>query len=482
MPVSIRQGITATVSQQQTLTVQQQQSLKLLQYSGVELESELNKMLLDNPMLELDLNNGFDETNQGQGESDSLLEYANTEAEDFSMYQSTFDEDDYTPEIIATISLQDYLLEQLSTSDVDDFQKSLVSYLIGDLDDNGYLSSDLAELTTLVSEELDKDVSLTELQYALRILQSFEPSGIGARNLAECLLLQLDDDILTLSLDIDEGIIEKARQICKRGFAGLEALAKADVQQLLTWLETDIESIRQVHHLIQQLNPKPGRLYSSKEADFAIPDLLCRYVEGKWELVLNPQVLPKLRIQPDYERVIKVMDKKRLAENAAMNEQLKQARLFMLQLNQRFATILMVGQAILQEQYAFFEHGLSALKPLTLKVIADQLSLHESTISRAVNQKFIATPHGIFELKRFFTNAIATQEGEDASAASVQLKIKQLIEQENKAKPLSDSKLVNLLEKQGIVIARRTVAKYREGMNIPATSIRKAQALLSGSE
>lgn len=456
MSVNLQQGIRTTVSQQMVMTVQQQQSLKLLQYSSLELETEIKQMLQDNPLLELV------ESSSEEGSS----------TEDYPTYRHD-DEEDYSPEMVATVSLQDYLFEQLGTRDIDDVQKTLVSYLIGDIDDNGYLSSTLPEIVSALSELLHRPISLAEGEQALAVLQSFDPAGIGARSLAECLLLQLDKQRLAFTIDVD--VLRVARIICKKG---LDALVCADLKALEVLAETDIDYIRQGHQLIRRLNPKPGSLYSTPEADLAIPDVLTRYKNGSWEVSINPKVMPKLRIHPEYERVLKVLDKASVSK--AMLEQLQTAKLFMTQLNQRFATLLAVAQSIMQEQYAFFEQGLSGLKPLTLKVIAEQIGVHESTVSRAIHQKFVATPHGVFELKRFFSSGVATQEGEQASATAIQQRIRAFIEAESKAKPLSDSQLTELLEKEGIAIARRTVAKYREGMHIPTASLRKAKALLQG--
>lgn len=456
MSVNLQQGIRATVNQQMVMTVQQQQSLKLLQYSSLELETELKQMLQGNPLLELV---------GSSSEEDSPTE-------DYPTYRHD-DEEDYSPEMVATVSLQDYLLEQLGTSDIEDFQKTLVSYLIGDIDDNGYLSSTLPEIVTALRELLNRHITLDECEQALAVLQSFDPAGIGARSLAECLLLQLDKQRLVFSVDVD--VLRVARIICEKG---LDGLVRADLRGLEVLAETDIHHIRQAYQLIRRLNPKPGKLYSTPEADLAIPDVLTRYKNGSWEVYINPQVMPKLRINAEYERMLKVVD--RASASKEMLEQLHMAKLFMTQLNQRFATLLAVAQSIMQEQYAFFQQGLSGLKPLTLKVIAEQIGVHESTVSRAINQKFMATPYGVFELKRFFSSGLATQEGEQASATAIQQRIRALIEEEPKAKPLSDSKLTELLEKEGIEIARRTVAKYREGMDIPTASLRKAQALLQG--
>ncbi|NOL48621.1 RNA polymerase factor sigma-54 [Pelistega europaea] len=473
MSVSLRQGITATVSQQMVMTVQQQQSLKLLQCSSQELEVELKKTLQENPLLEVE-SASFDEADGVAASTED-----NSELSD-EVYFSSSDEEDYIPEMTAPISLQDYLLEQLGTSQANDFQKMIISYLIGDLDDNGYLSTSWDELLALLEQALGQEVVDKEqwslaCEEALSILQGFEPFGVGARSLSECLLLQLDAS--RLAFEVDEEVLFIARTICERG---LEALAQANLLSLEEMTHTDIEHIRQAHQLIRRLDPRPGKRYSTPEADLAIPDVLCRLKDGRWELTLNPQVLPRVRINPEYEQLLSVMDKKTLAQSPELNEQLKQARTFLTQLNQRFGTILAVAQTIMQEQYDFFAQGLSGLKPLTLKNIAEQLSLHESTISRAINQKFIATPHGVFELKRFFSSGLATQEGEQTSSTSIQQRIKYLIEQESKEKPLSDSKLTELLAKEGVEIARRTVAKYREAMGIPTASLRKAQAVLTG--
>lgn len=468
MSVNLRQGITATVSQQMVMTVQQQQSLKLLQCSTQELDVELKRTLQENPLLELE-SPSSEEGDSVASKSDDVSDTSE------DMYFSSDNEEDYIPEMSASISLQDYLLEQLGTSQANDFQKAIISYFIGDLDDNGYFTTEWQELLGLLSDALGQAVSLQAAEEALLILHSFDPSGVGARSLSECLLLQLDASRLPFS--VDEQVLGVAQIICKQG---LEALAHADLLSLEEMTHTDIEHIRQAHQLIKRLDPRPGKRYSTPEADLAIPDVLCRLKHGRWELSLNPQVLPKVRINPEYERLLSVMDKKALANSPELAEQLKQARTFLTQLNQRFGTILAVAQTVMQEQYDFFDKGLSALKPLTLKNIAEQLGLHESTISRAINQKFIATPHGVFELKRFFSAGLATQEGEQASSTAVQQRIRAFIEAEPKDKPLSDSKITALLEKEGIEIARRTVAKYREAMGIPTASLRKAQATLAG--
>lgn len=465
MSVSLRQGITATVSQQMVMTVQQQQSLKLLQYSAQELDVELKKTLQENPLLEV----------LPASVEEEVVSAPSDEVSSEDIYFTSSDEEDYIPEMSAPISLQDYLLEQLGTSQADDFQKVIISYFIGDLDDNGYLSTPWNELIELLAQELTQAVSIETCEEALALLQSFEPFGVGARSLSECLLLQLEEN--RLPFRVESSVLQTARAICH---SGLDALAKADLEALKNITHTDITLIRQAHQLIRRLDPRPGKRYSTPEADLAIPDVLCRLKNGRWELFLNPQVLPRVRIHPEYEQLLNVMDKKTLAQSPELGEQLKQARTFLTQLNQRFGTILAVAQTIMQEQYDFFAKGLSALKPLTLKDIAEQLSLHESTISRAINQKFIATPHGVFELKRFFSSGLATQEGDQTSATAIQLRIKTLIDEESKDKPLSDSKLTALLEKEGVEIARRTVAKYREAMGIPTASLRKAQAVLKG--
>ncbi|WP_159991514.1 RNA polymerase factor sigma-54 [Pelistega ratti] len=467
MSVSMHQEIKLTARQQMVMTLQQQQSLRLLQYSTMEFEAELYKMLQENPMLEL-----VSLPNEANQEEDSIQSIDNTDISDDYSNAYRVDSADYLQEINATKSLQDYLLEQLSTSAIDYRQKTIISYLIGDIDDNGYLTTDLSVLTQILSTTLQEQVPLVEVEQALTTLQRFDPIGIAARSLSECLLLQLDRQYLTQKVSDDVLII--ARQICQYG---LEALARADIATLEQLVHADITHIRQATQLIQQLNPKPGKAYSVGEANYIVPDLLCQFKEGQWAIYLNPQILPKVRVHKEYERLIKITHKKEVI-SPEIASQLKQARAFLGQMNQRFATILLVAQTIMQEQYDFFTHGMQAIKPLTLKQIAEQLSLHESTISRTVNQKYIDTPHGIFELKRFFSSGLNTQEGSQTSATAIQLKIKAFIEAESKAKPLSDNQLMDKLHQEGIEIARRTVAKYREAVGFPAASIRKAKALL----
>lgn len=473
MSVNMRQGISTTVSQQLVMTAQQQQSLKLLQCSGVELEAELTQMLHDNPLLEIQETSEHEFDGAVDGQDDNFL----SAQADHSLSATPASDNDeyYMPEMAYTVSLQEYLLEQLGTSQATEEEKTLISYLIGDLDDNGYLVSSLEELSELLSQELETLISREAIEQALQILQGFEPPGIAARSLAECLLLQLDPQ--RLAIIPEEEVLHCARLICQQG---LEALAKADLAQLQALTQADTDLIRQAHQLIKQLSPRPGKEWSTPEADYAVPDVLARLSGEEWVLMLNPQVLPKVRIVPEYERLVRVLDKKTLAQSPELNEQFKQARSFLGQLKQRFATILVVAQAIMQHQQDFFSQGLAGLRPLTLKDIANELGMHESTISRATVQKYIATPHGVFELKRFFTNAIATPDGEQTSATSAQLTLRQLIEAENPLKPLSDSKLCDLLAQEGIVIARRTVAKYREALGFAGAPQRKAQALLRG--
>lgn len=473
MSVNLRQKISTSLSQQLVMSAHLQQSLKLLQCSGVELDAELIQMLHDNPLLELQEVNELEHP-----EFDSIEDnYANTMTEDSvsSVASNPGSDEYYMPEMAYTVSLQEYLFEQLGTCQAAEEEKALISYLIGDIDENGYLVSSLSELSGLVSQALGKTIPTQELEHALYILQGFDPAGIAARSLAECLLLQLD--INRLSIRPDERVLECARQICQYD---LEALAKADIERLRSLTQADTEQIRQAHHLIKQLDPRPGKAWSTGLADFAIPDVLARLHEGEWILMLNPEALPKLRIVPEYERIVKVLDKQTLRQSPQLQEQLKQARGFLSQLKQRFATILLVAQAIMNHQRDFFEQGLTGLKPLLLKDIALELGVHESTVSRATTQKFIATPHGIFELKRFFSVALSSSSGEEASATAVQEKLRELIEAENPLKPLSDNKLSELLAQKGIVIARRTVAKYREAMGFAGAPQRKAQAVLRG--
>ncbi len=462
----MRHALELRTGQQLVLTPQLQQSLRLLQCSALDLQAELAQVLQDNPMLELVDNNQISEENTNVSENDAeLLQHDWTSQPG----QKSRDDEYYQPETAVGESLSQHLRDQLRLTHASERDVGLAEYLIEELDDNGYLVSDLTEIAKLFSEEADVDED--DLAVALRLLQSCDPAGVGARTLSECLLLQLNTS--TLSNPVEPEVLTCARMICENG---LEALGRADMAQLKSITGADIELIRQAHALIRQLDPRPGKQFSAPTADFAVPDVLVRKVKGEWVLTINQAVMPSLRISEGYESMIRRLGKE---AGAGMSEQLLAAKGIIRQVSQRFSTILDVSRAIMDKQRGFLEHGMAQMQPLTLRDVADAVGMHESTISRATTQKFIATPHGVFELKRFFGSGLATDSGENASATAVQIRIRDYIQGEPEGKPLSDSRLTEMLAGDGITIARRTVAKYREVLGIPSASLRKARASLN---
>ena len=305
-------------------------------------------------------------------------------------------------------------------------------------------------------------MGLDELHIALRHLQSLDPTGVGARTPAECLELQLKAlPENTPARELAIGIVH----------AHLDALAAHDFVRLKRQLHCDDESLRQAQHLIQSLNPHPGSEYAANETRYIVPDVIVRKVKNAWVTSLNPDAMPKLRINRMYAEILQ--DKHHSAVGQ-MSNQLQEARWLIKNVQQRFDTILRVARAIVEQQRHFFEHGEVAMRPLVLREIAETLGLHESTVSRVTTQKFMATPRGIFELKYFFGSHVATETGGACSATAIRALLKQLVSAEDGKKPLSDNKISRILGEQGIVVARRTIAKYRESLHIPPVSLRKS--------
>jgi RNA polymerase sigma-54 factor len=299
------------------------------------------------------------------------------------------------------------------------------------------------------------------LRCALKWLQHMEPLGVGARDLPECLVLQLR----VLPRDEAQAI---AILICK---SHLDLLARRDMKKLMAATGGDEELIKAAQALIVQLEPKPGRPFTRAEANIVVPDVIVQKSGRNWKVVLNPDVMPKLRINDLYAQAIRGS---RGSGGSALSSRLQEARWFMKNIQQRFDTIQRVSQAIVERQKSFFTHGEIAMKPLVLREIADELGLHESTISRVTTAKYMSTPYGTFELKYFFGSSLNTDAGGNASSTAVRALIKQLVAAEDIAKPLSDSQLSHMLEEQGIQVARRTVAKYREALKIAPANLRRA--------
>ncbi len=462
-------------SQQLLLTPQLQQAIRLLQLSTLEINQEAARLLDENPFLERSDDDSVS-AYTGESGSQTAQREAPAPAEDDTRRDETpewgepgfgaahgtspDDEDDGYPEVAADRpSLREHLLWQLNISLLAERDKKLIGLLIDALDENAYLSQPLAEIAELLPAELD--VTLDDLETALKQLQHLDAPGIGARDLRECLTLQLQA--------MPEDTPGRALALTLVG-EHLDLLAARDFAKLKRALRCDDDALRTAQDLIVHLQPKPGLSFEQRAADYVVPDVLVEKVGGIWKARLNPEAMPRLRINQVYANILQQRGD---ASAQGMATQLQEARWFIKNLQQRFDTILRVAQAIVQRQRQFFEHGDIAMRPLVLREIAEQLELHESTISRVTTQKYMLTPRGIYEFKYFFGSGLATDAGGACSSTAIRALIKQMVSEEDSKQPLSDSRMAEILAQQGIIVARRTVAKYRESMNILPVNLRK---------
>lgn len=461
-----------------TLTPQLQQSIRLLQLSTLELSQEIEQMLQDNPLLE----------REGEGEEEggvvpeagaaSVAEQTTSEnAEpaaaverdemegagetDWNDYGSGSgdDEDDarsQTPAASAT--LREHLLSQVALLPLSPRERALTAALVDAINEEGYLEQSLEEVAAAF--DVEPKIELEEMNVALGYLQNLEPVGVGARTLSECLKLQLNSlpesmPARATALKITDGL--------------LDLLAARDVGKLKKVLHIDDAELRVARQLILRLNPKPGAQFSAGETHYVIPDVYVRKHKGLWVVSLNREAMPKLRINRVYADILaRYRD-----SGGQLASQLQEAKWLIKNVQQRFDTILRVSQAIVDRQRNFFEHGEVAMRPLVLREIADAVELHESTISRVTTQKYMMTPRGLYELKYFFGSHVATETGGVCSSTAIRALIRQLVAAEEPHKPLSDGQIAEILAQQGIVVARRTVAKYRESLHIPTANMRK---------
>ncbi|MEI2416654.1 RNA polymerase factor sigma-54 [Orrella sp. JC864] len=475
-------------SQHLALTPQLQQSIRLLQLSSLELEAEIAQALSENPLLERE---GEDDpggplgTEPGQSDSpDTQAQAEPSDADAAYEREVSFeqgmrgaggqgdDDEPLFPEAARAQTLREHLVEQLQTTRASQRDMLLTELLIDELDENGFLASTLEEILGWLPPELE--VELEELQAALALLRSFDPPGIGAFDVQQCLGLQLrDPDVSRLPEAADRQVLAVARELCAHH---LSLLASGSPARLREALRCSDETLRAARALILRLDPRPGRAWTVAAADYAVPDVIAHRARHGWRAVLNTAVMPRLRINAMYAQVLG--NARSGSGNPALQSQLQQARWLVRNVEQRYDTILRVSQAIVERQSDFFSQGPGAMRPLILKDIAGELGLHESTISRATTQKFMLTPFGTMELKRFFGAGVATETGGAASATAVQAQIRQMVAEEPAGNPLSDSQIMQMLSDRGIVIARRTVAKYREALRIAPAAVRKAQASL----
>ena len=479
----MKHSLQLRLSQHLTLTPQLQQSIRLLQLSTLELTQELERVLQENPLLERDegmreqpLPPGATSTAdaaptadapaadapaaEGPSDEGETADFHTLEDAPPSGYRDENDESESQQVAADTLTLRAHLMAQLSLTKLPERDRRIVSLLIDSLDEGGYLTQSLEELVEFLPPELE--IGLEDLQIALKHLQHLEPAGIGARNLSECLALQL------VTLPTDTPHVAEALETVKHN---LEALAARDFGKLKKALRCDDAVLRCVQKLITSLNPRPGADFSSDETRYVVSDVIVKKVKGVWVASLNPDAMPRLRINRLYADILQ---RNRNAGSQQLASQLQEAKWLIKNVQQRFETILRVAQSIVDRQRNFFEHGDVAMRPLVLREIAEALDLHESTVSRVTTQKFMHTPRGIYELKYFFGSHVTTDAGGSASSTAIRALIKQLVSAENNRKPLSDGQISDILAQQGIVVARRTVAKYRESLQILPVNMRKA--------
>ena len=479
----MKQTLQLKLSQHLTLTPQLQQSIRLLQLSTMELNQELEKFLAENPLLEReDADAPISAVpTHVNGESGPTTESTPEQSEPESPAQADpysadldwggeggagsgsrddSDESDYSQVAADSPNLREHLHRQLTLTKLEQRDRALVAFLIEALDEDGYLTQPLEELEQIVPEELGLEPE--ELQIALKHLQNLDPTGVGARNCSECLELQL--------LATPEATPVRAVALALVR-SHLELLAARDFAKLKRALQCGDEELRQAQKLIQSLNPRPGAEFTPLETRYIVPDVVVKKIKGVWVASLNPDAMPKLRINRMYADILQ---NNRGQSGGQLSHQLQEARWLIKNVQQRFETILRVSQAIVDRQRHFFEHGEVGMRPLVLREIANTLGLHESTVSRVTTQKFMLTARGIFELKYFFGSHVATETGGACSATAIRALIKQLVAAEDGKRPLSDSKISEILGQQGIMVARRTIAKYRESLQIPSVSMRKS--------
>ena len=469
------------VRQQLSLTPRLQQSVKLLQMSALEFTQELQQAIANNPFLEEDdqdpavkaeesvlpVDRNAGEAVQAEGSETRDPEPPPFDPEPYAGSYPTSrvrdDDGDDRPDIgqwtHSSVGLHDYLHQQLCGYRLGERDRLLAEIIIEALDEDGYLRQDLDELATTLA--VTPPPTKDEWMVALTLVQHLDAPGLAARSLGECLRLQLE------AYDADTPGRALAIAIADQY---LDLMARRETAELRRKLGCNEEELAVACRLIRSLTPRPGLAFAEPESDHIVPDVIVRKVKNKWVITTNPAVMPKARLHQAYANLFR---KARCDDRAPLAQELQEARWLIRNVEQRFATIQRVAEAIVAHQRTFFDYGEIALKPLVLRKVAEELDLHESTVSRATNNKYMATPRGVFEFKHFFSRELATDTGGRCSAAAVRALIRDMIAAENRRDPLSDVALTRMLAEQGVVVARRTVTKYRDLMKVPPAELRK---------
>ncbi|MCJ8146253.1 RNA polymerase factor sigma-54 [Acinetobacter sp. A3.8] len=462
-----------------SLTPQLQQAIKLLQLSSLELEQEIQSQLDSNPLLEkIEEEYGeakkeeVDPTLQDQMQQDTIPDDlpVDTDWDDVYTHQSTAMA---TPEFeerednrTSTDSLEEHLLWQINLLHLSDVEKVVAHCIVDALDERGYLDCELEEILAsaqhmLQQADVEEELELDEVVVVLKYIQLLDPLGTACRNLVECLAIQLEQYQQNTTL----------KQQAKMLLQNAELLLTNDINKLMRKTQLDLDQLKQAMALLKSFDPAPGARFQEQGQDYQTPDVILQKKNERWHVFLNPDVLPKLRVNSFYAGMIKRADQS--ADNQYLKTQMLEAKNFIKSIDERHKTLLKVATCIVEHQRDFFEIGAEGMKPLVLRDVADEVELHESTVSRVTTNKYILTPNGLFELKYFFSSHVGTATGGECSSTAIRAMIKKLIAAENQKKPLSDNAIAKLLQDEGIDVARRTVAKYRESLNIPSSSDRK---------
>ncbi|GGP27755.1 RNA polymerase factor sigma-54 [Silvimonas amylolytica] len=467
----MKQSLQLRLSQQLNLTPQLQQSIKLLQLSTLDFQTEIERYLLENPLLEQDSagssssdsaeNSSSTDSTDNNSSSDDSYGTGGDDMEWGGGSRSSDDDDDFDPatQVARELTLREHLLDQAGVQRLPDRDHAALAFMIDAVDEEGFLPFSLEELLEQIPPEIvsQLELEIDDLAVALARLKQFDPVGVGARNTAEALSLQLRQLESTPACVL-------ARQIVGQH---LDLLAGRDYTKLKRLLKCDDAALKAAQTVITSLNPRPAAQWAALTPRYVVPDVLVQKIKGQWQVRLNPAAMPRLRINQVYADILQ------RSEGGVLARELQEAKWLVKSVQQRFETILRVAQAIVERQRAFFEHGEVAMRPLVLRDIAMELDLHESTVSRVTTQKYMASPRGLLEFKYFFGSHVDTEAGGECSATAIKALIRQMIQNEDKTRPLSDSAIADALSGQGIVVARRTVAKYREGMNVPPVNLRK---------
>ena len=474
----MKQSLQLRIGQSLTMTPQLQQAIKLLQMSTLDLQQEIQQALDSNMMLELDeddtQNLDFHEKKTdtremtSEGSQTDIPDELPVDVSWDDVYESTLPLGDDSGESTEyetfhgnAETLRDHLVWQLELLPISDRDYAIAVAIIDAVNTDGYVTSELSDILQGLQEQLE-GVELDEVQAVLHMIQNFDPVGVAALDLADCLRLQLQQLPETTPYKTDA--IDFVRR-------HLDLLASCDQARLMKRVGMTEEQLKAVLALIRTLDPKPGARLQDEDVQYVVPDVFVSKIKDQWTVTLNPDIAPRLRVNPFYSGMIKRADSSQ--DNVSMKNHLQEARWFIKSLHSRNDTLLRVAKSIVEKQGDFFDHGAIAMRPMVLRDIAEELELHESTISRVTTQKYMHTPKGVIEFKYFFSSHVGTDGGGECSATAIRALIKELVGTENPSKPLSDSKISDLLNEKGINVARRTIAKYREAMSIPSTSQRK---------